>query len=233
MAKPNMPAEEVNNKPKRRLLDFDESDEESNEEDPMKAELKYVKNVFHCFILILQVQKWAFRGQGRGPPWFVEDQETRVPHLDRLVKKFLCVPATSTQAERVFSWMGWLLNKRRFCLSGESVNSQTLLEGTLDWLIFTLSTINWSISKMDLLKSEYTCFRLFNYYLSLFFFHYYHLSFMENYHLSIHIGKNQWLIGYQISLIIIARQPRYHRFYALLAILSCTTVIFAAKKVRG
>ena len=37
LAKPNMPAEEVNNKPKRRLLDFDE---ESNEEDPMKAELK-------------------------------------------------------------------------------------------------------------------------------------------------------------------------------------------------
>ena len=33
-------AEEVNNKPKRRLLDFDESYEESNEEDPMKAELK-------------------------------------------------------------------------------------------------------------------------------------------------------------------------------------------------
>ena len=83
LAKPIMPAEEVNNKPKRRLLDFDESDEESNEEDPMKAELKYVKNVFHCFILILQVQKWASRGQGRGPPWFVEDQETRVPHLDK------------------------------------------------------------------------------------------------------------------------------------------------------
>ena len=66
----------------------------------------------------------------KDPLWFVEDQETRVPHLDRLVKKFLCVPATSTQSERVFSWMGWLLNKRRFCLSGESVNSQTLLEGT-------------------------------------------------------------------------------------------------------
>ena len=29
------------------------------------------------------------------------------------------------------------------------------------------------------------------------------------------LGKNQWLIGYQISLIVIARQPKYHRFYAL------------------
>ena len=46
LAKPNMPAEEVNNKPKRRLLDFDESDKQSNEEDPMKAELKYVKKMF-------------------------------------------------------------------------------------------------------------------------------------------------------------------------------------------
>ena len=43
LTKPNLPAEEVvSNKPKkRRLLDFDESDdEESNEEDPMEAELK-------------------------------------------------------------------------------------------------------------------------------------------------------------------------------------------------
>ena len=143
----------------------------SHESWAQKVLKKFVKNA-HCFILIWQVQKWAFRGQGQGPPWLVEDQETRVPHLDRLVKKFLCVPATSTQAERVFSWMGWLLNKRRLCLSGESVNSQTLLERTLDWLIFTLSTINWSISKMDLLKSEFTCFRLFNYYLSLFIFYF-------------------------------------------------------------
>ena len=31
-------------------------------------------------------------------------------------------------------------------------------------------------------------------------------------------GKIQWLIGYQISLIVIARQPKYHRFYALVHI---------------
>ena len=28
-------------------------------------------------------------------------------------------------------------------------------------------------------------------------------------------GKIQWFIGYQISLIVIARQPKYHRFFAL------------------
>ena len=40
LEKSNLAAEEVKNKPKRRLLDFDESDEESNEEDPVEAELK-------------------------------------------------------------------------------------------------------------------------------------------------------------------------------------------------
>ena len=39
--------------------------------------------------------------------------------------------ATSTQAERVFSWMGWLLNKRRLSLSGESVTMQLFLKDNL------------------------------------------------------------------------------------------------------
>ena len=40
LEKSNLAAEEVKNKPKRRLLDFDESDGEGSEEDPMEAELK-------------------------------------------------------------------------------------------------------------------------------------------------------------------------------------------------
>ena len=50
----------------------------------------------------------------------------------RLARKFLCVPATSTQAERVFSWMGFLLNKRRLSLSGESVSMQLFLKDNLE-----------------------------------------------------------------------------------------------------
>ena len=42
------------------------------------------------------------------------------PTLVRLARKYLCVPATSTQAERVFSWMGWLFNKRRLSLSPDA-----------------------------------------------------------------------------------------------------------------
>ena len=54
------------------------------------------------------------------------------PTLARLVRKYLCVPATSTQAERVFSWMGWLLNKRRLSLSGESFTMQLFLKDNLE-----------------------------------------------------------------------------------------------------
>ena len=106
LAKPNMPAEEVNNKPKRRLLDFDESDEESNEEDPMKAELKYVKMFFIVSFLSYRFKSEPSMDNDEDPLGLWKTKRLEYPTLTRLVKKFLCVPAESTQAERVFSWMG-------------------------------------------------------------------------------------------------------------------------------
>ena len=53
------------------------------------------------------------------------------PTLARLARKYLCVPGTNTQAERVFSWMGWLLNKRRLSMSGETVSMQLFLKDNL------------------------------------------------------------------------------------------------------
>ena len=41
------------------------------------------------------------------------------------------VPGTSTQAKRVFSWMEWLLNKRRLSMSGETVSMQHFLRDNL------------------------------------------------------------------------------------------------------
>ena len=40
--------------------------------------------------------------------------------------------STSTQAERVFSWVGFLLNKRRLSLSGDSVSMHLLLKDNLE-----------------------------------------------------------------------------------------------------
>ena len=48
-----------------------------------------------------------------------------------LARKYMRVPGTSTQAERVFSWMGWLLNKRRLSMSGETVSMQHFLKDNL------------------------------------------------------------------------------------------------------
>ena len=120
-------------------MDFDESDsdEESNEEDSVEAELKrFVKNKNISSSSIVSFSPGRFRNEpsldkDEDPLGWWKNKRLEYPTLTRLVRKFLCVPATSTQAERVFSWMGWLLNKRRLCLSGESVNMQLFLKDNL------------------------------------------------------------------------------------------------------
>ena len=54
------------------------------------------------------------------------------PRFWRLAMKYLCVPATSTQAERVLSWMGFLLSKRRLSLLEESVSLQLFLKVNIE-----------------------------------------------------------------------------------------------------
>lgn len=49
--------------------------------------------------------------------------------LSQVAKKYLCVPATSVEAERQFSELGILLNKRRLLLTGSHVNQQLFLKG--------------------------------------------------------------------------------------------------------
>ena len=77
----------------------------------------------------------------RSEPTLAEDRDAlgwwrskkeEYPTLVRLARKYLCVLATSTQAERVFSWMGWLLIKRRLSMSGESVTMQLFLKDNLE-----------------------------------------------------------------------------------------------------
>ena len=62
--------------------------------------------------------------------WWRE-RRTKYPNLARLARKYLCVPATSTQAERVYSALGWLLNKRRLCLTGSHVNNLMFLKDNI------------------------------------------------------------------------------------------------------
>ena len=75
-------------------------------------------------------------GRDLDPHGWWRGRREQYPNLVRLARKFLCVPATSTQAERVFSWMGFLLNKRRLSLSVESVSMQLFLKDNLKWTDF-------------------------------------------------------------------------------------------------
>ena len=53
--------------------------------------------------------------------WWRE-REAKYPILSRLAKKYLCIPATSVEAERRFSDLGLLLTKRRLCMTGDHVD---------------------------------------------------------------------------------------------------------------
>ena len=108
-------------KKKRKLgLDFDESDDESvEEEDPIKKEMKAYK-------LEPTLDKDS------DPLDWWRARKNKYPYMIQLVKKYLCIPATSTQAERVFSALGFLLNKRRLCLSGDNVKAQLFLHDNLE-----------------------------------------------------------------------------------------------------
>ena len=48
--------------------------------------------------------------------------ELRFPNISKLAKSMLCVPATSTAAERVFSAAGNTVSKRRSCLKPENID---------------------------------------------------------------------------------------------------------------
>ena len=52
---------------------------------------------------------WPFPGMVvKDPLGWWRSRKKQYPTLVRLARKFPCVPATNTQAERVFSWMGFL-----------------------------------------------------------------------------------------------------------------------------
>ena len=63
--------------------------------------------------------------------WTGGERKEEYATLVRLARKYLCVPGASTQAERAFSCMGWLLNKIRLSMSGETVSMQLSLEDNL------------------------------------------------------------------------------------------------------
>lgn len=62
-----------------------------------------------------------------GPLAQWKNNEERYPRLARAAKRLLCIPATSTPAERIFSKAGFIVNKSRSCLLPKNVDMLVFL----------------------------------------------------------------------------------------------------------
>ena len=80
---------------------------------------------------ICRYRKKPALDEGGNPLDWWRPRRPQFPRLKRPARKYFCILATSTQAERVFSWMGLLLSKRRLSLSGESVSMQLFLKDNI------------------------------------------------------------------------------------------------------
>ena len=60
--------------------------------------------------------------KNRCPLKWWEANEKKYPKLSNLARKFLCIPATSTPSERVFSTAGNIVRAKRSCLSSENID---------------------------------------------------------------------------------------------------------------
>lgn len=60
--------------------------------------------------------------------------EARFPNIAKLAKAVICIPATSTPSERLFSTAGHIVSKRRTCLNPENVDVILFLNKNLKFL---------------------------------------------------------------------------------------------------
>ena len=61
---------------------------------------------------ICRYRKKPALDEGGNPLDWWRPRRPQFPRLKRPARKYFCILATSTQAERVFSWRGFLFNKR-------------------------------------------------------------------------------------------------------------------------
>lgn len=63
---------------------------------------------------------------------FWKDNKSSLPLLGELVKKYLCIPVTSTSSERAFSYAGILLSAKRSSLSPYVVEKTLFIHDNYD-----------------------------------------------------------------------------------------------------
>uniref|UniRef100_A0A3Q1GJ54 HAT C-terminal dimerisation domain-containing protein n=1 Tax=Acanthochromis polyacanthus TaxID=80966 RepID=A0A3Q1GJ54_9TELE len=103
------------------LLDSDTSSgEEAKEADSEEFTGKVRQEVLTYFS-----EKAASKGENPLQWW--KSNEVKYPFLSRLAKSYLCIPCTSTPADRLFSAAGNIASKKRASLSKEHVDMLTFL----------------------------------------------------------------------------------------------------------
>ena len=96
-------------------------------------------------------QQWtgSLRSLTSSPPPLGEINMSHPLFSCRWLLHIVQCTSTSTQAERVFSWMGFLLNKRRLSLSGgESVTKQLFLNDNLELWVDVCLIPRWDDNKL-------------------------------------------------------------------------------------
>ena len=107
---------------KRQKMDLNFSESESEEE----SELDNVNDVVKKEMKAYRNEPMISRDEDV-LPWWAKNKD-KFPILSQLARKYLCITATSTEAERTFSALGILLTKQRLCMTGANVNRQLFLK---------------------------------------------------------------------------------------------------------
>lgn len=76
-----------------------------------------------------------------------KDHKHQFPHVSSVARKWLCVPATSTPSERVFSDCGLALTAKRSRLKGDILRDQVMIRRNLRCLNITDDDIEAKFSK--------------------------------------------------------------------------------------
>ena len=107
---------------KPKLFDYDESDDEESD---VTTRFNPVKKELEMYLAESEIDKSSCPLQ-----WW-KLKEPSFPNLAVLTKKYFSVPATSVEAERRYSELGFLLNKKRLSMTGEHVDMQLFLKDKL------------------------------------------------------------------------------------------------------
>ncbi|GAA6088583.1 zinc finger BED domain-containing protein 1-like [Tachysurus ichikawai] len=103
------------------LLQSDTDSLSEEEESHEEQKIQMVRKEVQMYFSESQIDKQE------DPLGWWKENEDRFPNLSKMARSFLCIPATSTPSERIFSAAGNICSQKRARLSREHVDMLTFL----------------------------------------------------------------------------------------------------------